>query len=347
MACRLIEDHLAELGRALSVPSRLRRRALLEARDHLLSAAAERRTAGLDEDAAQAAAVRAYGPTEVIARRYAERVATDAEQRASRAGVVAVLAYGALFAAGTQIAAVRAVSPFAGGPADAIGWFAAQIAVTCGGLSTIRSLRQRGDMAIPAGRLRYINRGWGVALAAILVSVSADLVSGLQHGHGATGAWALLAAAGATAVVAALALAIVLVAVRRTRALAGYADEGAGDDVLDDLRLLALAAGERLLPAGAVERARGAAARLAQTPAARAVALRSHPWRCCVLVAFSAGAALAAAHLVGEGPPTEGLLVLLAVSAIFVAIEAVAVIGCFAVLGPFLGLRQGSRCAGI
>jgi hypothetical protein len=139
----------------------------------------------------------------------------------------------------------------------------------------------------------------------------------------------------------------VLAAARRTRALARYADERAGDDVLDDLRLLALTAGERLLPAEAVERARGAAARLAQRPAARAVALRSHPWRFCVLVALSAGAALAAAHLVGEGPPTEGLLVLVAVSAIFVAIEAVAVVGCFAVLGSFLGLRRRGRCAGV
>jgi hypothetical protein len=347
VTCRLIDDYLAELGRALSVPSRLRRRALLEARDHLESAAAERRTAGLTEDAAQAAAVHAYGPAELIARHYAERVATDAERRASRAGAVAVLAYGALFAAATQIAAVRAVSPFAGGPADAIGWFAAQIALTCGGLSAIRSLRQRGDTAIRAGRLRYIHRGWGVALAAIFVSVSADLVSGLQHRDGATATWALLAAAGTIAVVAALALAAVLVAARRTRALARYDPAHAGDDVLDDLRLLALAAGERLLPADAVERARGAAAQLAHTPVARAVALRSHPWRFCVLVALCAGGALAVAHLVAEGPPTDGALVLLAVSAIFVALEAVAVIGCFALLGSFLGLRQSGRCADV
>ena len=337
----MIDDYLAELGRALHVPSRLRRRALLEARDHLLSAAAAHRAAGLDEDAARAAAVDAYGSAELIARRYAERVATDAERRASRAAAVAVLAYGALLAAGTQIAAV---SPSAGGLADTIGWLAAQIAITCAGLSTIRSLRQRGDTAIPASRLRYINRGWGIALAAVLVSVSADLVAGPRHGDGAT---ALLAAAGAIAVAAALALATVLAAARSTRALARYDDAGAGDDVLDDLRLLALTAGERLLPADGAERARGAAAWLARTPAARAVALRSHPWRFCVLVALGAGAALAGAHLVGEGPPTDGPLVLLAVSAIFVAVEAVAVIGCFALLGSFLGLRWSGRRAEI
>jgi hypothetical protein len=37
--------------------------------------------------------------------------------------------------------------------------------------------------------------------------------------------------------------------------------------------------------------------------------------------------------------------VLLAVSAILVGIEAVAVVGCFALLGSFLGIRRNARCA--
>jgi hypothetical protein len=80
-----------------------------------------------------------------------------------------------------------------------------------------------------------------------------------------------VAAAAATAVVAALALAAVLVATRRTRTLARHADETAGDDVLDDLRLLVLTTGDRLLPAGAPDRARSTAARLADGPVGRAV----------------------------------------------------------------------------
>jgi hypothetical protein len=44
-----------------------------------------------------------------------------------------------------------------------------------------------------------------------------------------------------------------------------------------------------------------------------------------------------------EGPPTDGMLVLLAVSGLIVAIEAAAVIACFALLGTFLGIRRGGR----
>jgi hypothetical protein len=152
-----------------------------------------------------------------------------------------------------------------------------------------------------------------------------------------------VAAAAATAVVAALALAAVLVATRRTRTLARHADETAGDDVLDDLRLLVLTTGDRLLPAGAPDTARSTAARLADGPVGRAVSLRSHPWRLCMLLALGAGAALAAGHLAGEGPPTDGMLVLLAVGGLIAAIEAAAVIACFALLGTFLGIRRGGR----
>ncbi|HEY0343265.1 MAG TPA: hypothetical protein VGC59_01375 [Solirubrobacteraceae bacterium] len=169
------------------------------------------------------------------------------------------------------------------------------------------------------------------------------MLAGLRHADGGTGTWALVAAAAATAVVAAFALAAVLVATRRTRALARDSGEPAGDDVLDDLRLLVLTAGDRLLPAGALDRVRGSAARLADGRVGRAVSLRSHPWRFCMLTALGAGAALAAGHLAGEGPPTDGMLVLLAVSGLIVAIEAAAVIVCFALLGTFLGIRRLSR----
>jgi hypothetical protein len=341
MADRLIEDYLAELGRALTAPPRLHRRALLEARDHLLSAAAAGRAAGAGADEAQEAAIDAFGPADVIARRYVEQIATAAARRSGRTAAVAVLAYGALFAVSTQIAAVRAVSPFADDPADGIGWFAVQIAVTCAALSAVRALRPHGETGVCAGRLRYINRGWGVALAVILVGTTADLVSGIRNAADTTGTWALVTAAGVTAAIAAYGLAAVLVATRRTRALARHAGEGAGGDVLEDLRLLALTTGARLLAPDAVDRARSTVARLAEGRIARAISLRSHPWRFCLLVAVCAGAGLAAGHLVGEGPPTDGLLVLLAVSGFLVAVEAAAIIACFALLGTFLGIRRG------
>jgi hypothetical protein len=113
--------------------------------------------------------------------------------------------------------------------------------------------------------------------------------------------------------------------------------------VLDDLRMLVLTTGARLLSPRALDRARSTAARLAGGRVGRAVSLRSHPWRFGVLVALGAGAALAAGHLAGEGPPSDGMLVLLAVSGLIVAIEAAAIIACFALLGTFLGIRRGGR----
>jgi hypothetical protein len=339
MAGQVIEDHLAELAAALTVPPRLRRRALLEARDHLLCAAEQRREAGLDEAEAEAAAVRDHGSPALIARRYAEALAHGAAQLASVAGLAAVLAYAALCAVGTQVSPVHA-----SGAADAVSWFAVQVALTCAGLSTVRALRHRTDPAVPAGKLRLINRGWAVALGAVLVSVTATLIGG--YGDGAAGSsWraALTIATVTTAFVAVVALAGLLHSARRTRELAGHADEPAGDDALDDLRALALGAADRVLPAGGPQRALALAARAAGWRAVRAVALRAHPWRFCLLVALAAGATVAATHLAGEGPATDGLLVTLAVAGVLVAIESLAVIGCFVLLGTFLGIRDEYR----
>jgi hypothetical protein len=61
------------------------------------------------------------------------------------------------------------------------------------------------------------------------------------------------------------------------------------------------------------------------------------------LLVMTTGAALAAGRLAGEGPPTDRMLVLLAVSGLIIAIEAAAVIACFALLGTFLGIRRPSR----
>ncbi len=339
MAGRLIEDQLDALAAALTVPPRLRRRALLEARDHLLCAAEQRRADGLGDDEAQAAAVRDHGAPALIARRYAEALAHGAAQLATIAGLAAVIAFAALAAVATQISPVGA-----SGPAEAITWFAVQIALTCAALSTVRALRHRRDPAVPSGKLRLINRGWAVALGAVAISLGATLAGG--YGDGAAGwAWrtALIVATAATAIAAGLALASLVLSARRTRELAGHADAPAGDDAVDDLLALALIAADRLLPAGAPARAQALAARATSHRAVRAVALRTHPWRFCALVALAAGATVAVTHVALEGPATDGLLVTVAAAAVLVAIEAVAIAGCFALLGGFLGIRRGYR----
>lgn len=335
----MIEDQLAALDAALTVPPRLRRRALAEARDHLLSAAEARREAGLHADEAETEAVRDHGSPALIARRYAEVLAHGAAQLATVAGLAAVVAYALLSVVATQISPVHA-----SGWADPISWFAGQIALTCGGLSTARSLRHRLDGAVPAGKLRLINRGWAVALGAVVVSLVATLADGYSDGA-AGSAWrtALMIATVITGLAAVAALASLRFSARRTRQLAGHADEPAGDDALDDLRVLALTAADRLLPTGVAERARALAAGIAAHRAVRAVALRTHPWRFCLLFALVAGATFAAMQIIGEGPATDGMLVTLTVAALLVGVEAFAIIGCFAVLGTFLGIRGGYR----
>jgi hypothetical protein len=335
MARQVIEDQLAELAGALTLPPRLRRRALAEARDHLLSSAEQHRAAGLDADAAATVAVRDHGSAALIARHYAEELAHGAAQRATVAGLAAVIAYAALTAVASQLSPIHASSP-----ADAISSFAVQIALTCAALSTARTLRHRADPAVPSGKLRLINRGWAVALGAVVVSVTTMLVDG--YGDGAAGSgWrtALLLATATTAAAAVVAVAGLLLSARRTAELGRHADEPAGADALDDLRALAIAAADRLLPAAAAARVEALAVRLAAHRAVRAVALRVHPWRFCLLVAFAAGACVAAGHVVGEGPATDGLLLTLAVSGVLIAAEAVVVVGCFALLGSFLGIR--------
>jgi hypothetical protein len=312
----VIDAYLADLDRALALPRRTRRRILAEARDHLECAVAAARADGLDPRAAAARAVAAFGPPALVATRFAEELAAEGARRATRAAVVAVAAYGAFFAASTQIRSVRAASPFAGDPAGAIAWFAAQVAATCAALGALRAWRHRRDAAVPAGKLRYLNRGAAVAVGAVLAGVLADAIAAASapSGGGATRT-VLLAALAVVGAVALGALAETARAGRRTRAFARLDDRPAGDDVFDDLAAL--------VPPAAVVLA----------------VLRAHPWRLCALAGAAAGFVLTVTHLVAEGPPSQPALAL-AVAAIFVGAESVAILASFAVLGRFLGLRR-------
>jgi hypothetical protein len=63
-----IDAYLAELERRL--PRLTRRRALAEVREHLRDAASRHRSAGMSAPAAEAAATRAFGPPDDVARRF-------------------------------------------------------------------------------------------------------------------------------------------------------------------------------------------------------------------------------------------------------------------------------------
>jgi hypothetical protein len=72
--------------------------------------------------------------------------------------------------------------------------------------------------------------------------------------------------------------------------------------------------------------------------------LRAHPWRAGTVTALGAGACAGAGHGLLEHPGSLAQLPgALAAFALLAGIEGLAVIICFAVLGPFLGLRGPAR----
>jgi hypothetical protein len=95
---------------------------------------------------------------------------------AANAAAVAVIAYGGLFFVTSQVAAVRAVSPFGEDPADLASSFAALFLPLVVGATWVRSLAHRG----PRLELRVARRitiGSGLAVAIVAAAVAADILA--------------------------------------------------------------------------------------------------------------------------------------------------------------------------
>jgi hypothetical protein len=84
----VIADYLRELERRL--PETRRRRLLREAEAHLRDSAALYEARGLDPDAAEVAAIRDFGPVEVVARAFAAEAAVHATRRAAMLALAAL-----------------------------------------------------------------------------------------------------------------------------------------------------------------------------------------------------------------------------------------------------------------
>ena len=275
----------SELG-AVGIRGSRRRRILAEAEDHL-------RESGGD--------VVAFGPPRMIARRFADELATNGARRSAVAAFLVLapiaLAYGGLFVSmrpGPDITSAEIVPLGVG--AALLMLLAPQVALASGLLAVLRAWRLRTDAVAPAAEIRVLRRRVAVALAAGGITLAAIAVYAIEYRSGIPGWWQ--AAALATSAGGQLALAAV------SRSVAGPARlrpqaAGAAGDVFDDVAPLV----DRL-----------------------PLELRGRPWRFCVL--FASGIALLA--LVGggvdEGPRN-------AIG------EFVAICGGFAVFGRFLGLR--------
>jgi hypothetical protein len=302
---RVIEDFVAELSarlESLGVRGADARRVLVEARDHLEQAAGE----GVDDP------VRQFGDPKRFARLVAAELATKGTRRA------AFGTFGALSIAGSAYVLAFALVPAAGGWPDlfsgrvaAIGPILAplmavlpQIAFVSGCLALIQALRLRAGV-FGAAELALLRRRSNVALVTAAGTLVAVAAWALESSGELAGwwTWTTLAAC-ATAIVP------VTVAARAVAGSARPAAEPAGPagDIFLDL--------EPVFRLGPLRR----------------LDLRSHPWRFATLSAAAVGLLGFLGGWYAEGDPGSGI--------VRGALEALALLVCFAVLGRILGLRR-------
>jgi hypothetical protein len=303
---RLVDAYLTELAGALQLPSGRRRRVLAEAADHLLCAAEQRLEAGETPEAAQRGAIDAFGPPRVVALAHERAAAVDAARPLGSAVAVLLAVFAGL------VAVAQGQASLASGLAGAIAVLAVQIAAVCSVLTIVRLWRHRRDAGVAGWKLRLIGRGGLVAVVSVgaaVVAIAAAVITG-DEPAGTPLVIALAASAAATIAAGAITAATV----RRAAVVARRADEPTPDDVWDDLAAIA-----GWLPVAGLQR---------------------HPWRVACATALAAGLAAAIGHLAAEGPPADGAGDLVAVTAVLVGLEGAAVLGCFLLLGRFVGLRR-------
>jgi hypothetical protein len=224
-----------------------------------------------------------------------------AARRALDASLVVVITFAAFALATTQIPWVRARSPWAADPWDAVVSFTIQLVGVVAVVTWIRAQAYRRRDVDVAG-LRGILRGCDVCLGAIAITVAAD-IAGLARGakpavSDGSLAWFVVA-------VVAVGVVTVIAAIRLVHAwrLLGHRQEPAlraGRDPVAALSAWAIGHG----------------------PAT----LRRHPDLLVVAAAVMAGLTLSAWHTLAEGVMTNGAATTLIVTAIYAGIEILAVL---------------------
>jgi hypothetical protein len=303
----VIEDALASLEAALArvgAGGRTAERVLTEASDHLREAAREN---------GESAAIRRFGDVDDIARQVAAELATARARRA------AFTAFAALALLGAGYALVLGLVGPAGGwqgvtggrvgflePVLAIALVVLpQVAFVAGCLALVGALRLRSRRIVPGAEFRLLQRRVGVALGAGAGTVVA--LAGF-----ALDSWGELAAWWTWATLAVCALALlplglaVLALASASRPMASSG--GSADDVFDDLALV-----------------------FDWTPVRR-LGLPLHPWRFALVCAAGVFVVGMAGGWYAESDPASGV--------VRGAVEAVALLVCFALLGRPLGLRR-------
>jgi hypothetical protein len=314
----LINDYVVELLTELRLPRSRRRRIVAEVEDHLTLAAAELHAAGLDPDVAEREAVRRFGSASELACSFVAQEAAVSGRRVARASGLLGLAFAVLML-GPAAHGFEA-RPFPHGFVDFV---FGQVAFAAATLTLLRAWRATTEGGPTGARLVLVLRGAIVVLACTAVTVAYEAMTSLgARGAGLDG-WLVLGLLTAGLVVTVP----VFAGAWRLAAASGAADAapGPGDDALADLAAVVHRVAPRL--------------EVTRTVSRGAARLRAHPWRFALVVAVLAGAAVAAAHGIGEGVSRRELGGALIAGMMIATIEAVTALMGFAVLGRFLAIR--------
>jgi len=228
---------------------------------------------------------------------------TSATRLAANAAAASVVAFALLWLLTSQIADIRAFSPFADDPWDAVATYAAIFLPFVAGPTWIRSLRHRGPTLAPSTGRRI---RWGSAVAAFIVGLAAAadvhaiVTVGWPIDAGVAAGW-LTALIGVT--LAAAVASLVLVA-RATRIASTSADASNGaeafePDLVDDLLVLAT---DIARPFGLRRPARSAADAIERFLDGSTMSPRRHRLLFGLTLALAAALALDAWHAIREGP---------------------------------------------
>ena len=274
---------------------------------------------------------------------------TRLTRHAANAAAAAAVAFWALFIFSAQLPGVRAHSPWAEDPYDAVVSFAALLVPLVALLTFVRCQRWRGPAAMPASAVRQVLRGVSVALLAIGATVVADMAALVARARvEAWGPWfgslvGLLALTGVLTLGAAALLALAWWSSRCY--LAGEAANPAReDDALDDVLAFALdvgtAAGRRFPRLG--EALATAARRAGVTLRSSRFGPRRHPWAFCFIVALLSGVAFSTWHSLMEGLPPDPALALW-IWLLYAGILAIGIVAGYTLFGRYLRLIRDER----
>jgi multisubunit Na+/H+ antiporter MnhB subunit len=299
---QLLDEVAARLA-SLGVRRRDAERVLAEVGDHLAEAA---RAGGEDP-------VARFGDPKQFARLVASELATKRTRRATFASLAALALAGCGYTAALALGTAAGKSPdiFAGrvealGPPIAILMvLLPQLAFVSGCLALLRALRLRKTPVVGSAELALLRRRSNVALAAAVGAVATLAAYAVEFQGELAAWWTWTTVATCTALLAPLAAASYAVS---DSACPAAEPAGSAGDIFDDL------------------------APFFRFGFVRRLGFEEHPWRFALVTAAGVGLVAFALGWYAEGDPGSGI--------VRGALEAVALVICFAALGRALGLRR-------